>query len=247
MSGLADDEQSKLIIQEALTRQKSFKISSLSATLLPPYPKNVFKHPMVDDPYEYQNGGQWDWFGGKLIYAMFEQGYSRLAKEKLLEILEKNWSNRSFFEWDTRDGIGQGSSFFCGSAGSLSKAIYEGFFGIKLQEDALSLEPKLGNESAKVHVHLPVSDKFIAYIYTFDKAKNRVRLEYNSNYSQKGSIKILSPWDSTEENMDTSKTNFMVTIDGQSVDFWLERKNQDGYIVLRTDFQNHVLEIGKKK
>jgi len=247
LSGLADDEQSKQVIQEALTRQKSFKISTLSATLLPPYPKNVFKHPMVDDPYEYQNGGQWDWFGGKLIYTMFEQGFSHLAKEKLLEILEKNWNNRSFFEWDTKDGIGQGSGFFCGSAGSLSKAIFEGFFGIRLQRNALSLEPRLGKESAKVHVHLPASDKFIAYTYSLDEINNLLTMRYNSNYSEQGRLKILNPWDSAEENTDTSKTNFTVTIDGQSIDFWLERKNQDGYIVLRTDFQNHVLEIRKNR
>lgn len=237
ISGLADEKQSERIIQEALARQESFKMSTLSAALLPPYPKNTFKHPMVDDPFEYQNGGQWDWFGGKLIYAMFEQGFSRLAMEKLLEILNKNWANRGFFEWDTKDGVGQGRGFFCGSAGSLSKAIYEGLFGLKLGRETVSLEPKLGKESAFGHVYLPAADKFLGFRYEFDENSNTVKMEYNSNFRQQGRVKILNPW----------LSSVTVRVDGQEKDFWLERKNQDEYIVLRTDFKNHVLEIRKKK
>ena len=75
LSGLAEEEKSRRIILEALRRQEKFHISTISGTLLPPYPKKLFKHPLVDDPFEYQNGAQWDWFGARLIYAMFQQGF----------------------------------------------------------------------------------------------------------------------------------------------------------------------------
>jgi len=97
-SGLADAEKSRRIIQEALKRQGTYDVSTISGTLLPPYPKSFFKHPLLDDPYEYQNGAQWDWFGAQLIYAMFQHGFSQTDKEKWLEIIQKNVDNRGFFE-----------------------------------------------------------------------------------------------------------------------------------------------------
>ncbi len=168
---------------------------------------------------------------------MFEQGFSRLARAKLLEIVEKNWGNRGFFEWETRDGVGQGSSFFCGSAGSLSKAIYEGLLGIKLGQETVGLEPKLGKESAFVHVYLPTADRFIGYRYEWDKTQDILRMEYNSNFTQKGRVRILNPWSS----------GVTVSLDGKNVDFSLEKKNQDELIVLETDFKSHVLEVREKK
>lgn len=247
ISGLAGEDKPPKIITEALRRQKSYGLSTISGTLLPPYPRHVFKHPMVDDPYEYQNGGQWDWYGGRLIYAMFEHGFSRTAKEKLLEIARKNLANRSFFEWDTREGIGMGNGFFCGSAGSLSRTIFEGFFGIKLGKDKLSIEPRIGEGSMKIHAYLPSNDTFVAYQYGFDEEIRKLTLEYNSNFSGKGIIKVLNPWKLQEAGEQESKRNWTVLIDGQSVDFWLERKNEDELIVIETDFKRHTLEITKTK
>lgn len=246
ISGLAEEKKASKIIQEALKRQKSFGASTISMTLLPPYPKNFFKHPLVDDPYEYQNGGQWDWFGGKLISAMFEHGFSRTAKEKLLEILRKNLSNRTFYEWDTRDGIGQGSEFFCGSAGSLSKAIFEGYFGFKWTRDYLNLEPKIGKDSAKIHIYLPANDTFVAYEYSFDKSNDKITMEYSSNLSRKGKIKVLSPWLDGRRKKDARK-DLIVQVDGEKANFWLEEKNEDEFIVLETDFKRHSLEIKLEK
>ncbi len=146
-------------------RQETYDVSTISGTLLPPYPKNFFKHPLLDDPYEYQNGAQWDWFGARLIYAMFQHGFSQTAKEKWLEIIQKNVDNRGFFEWDNKEGVGLGSDFYAGSAGSMGKALFEGYFGINLRHNHLSIEPKLGKESGNIYVYQPASDLFVAYEY----------------------------------------------------------------------------------
>jgi len=246
LSGLASADKPRRIIQEALRRQKFYGLSTISGTLLPPYPPKTFKHPMLDDPFEYQNGGQWDWFGGRLVYAMFENGYSSLAKEKLLEILRKNLANRSFYEWDTKDGIGQGNGDFCGSAGSLSRAIFEGLFGIQISRDKLQLKPRLGKEEAKIHVYLPACDIFVAYQYRFDEQQEKLSLDYNSNFSGRGTLKILVPWKGGDKGREAAR-KWELLIDGQSVSYQLERKNEDLFIVLETDFRAHTLEIKKRK
>jgi len=246
ISGLADSSKAARIIKQIVKRQKLYQVSTISATLLPPYPKNFFRHPMVDDPYEYQNGGQWDWIGGRLIYAMFETGFSRLAKKKLMEIIDKNINNRSFYEWDNRHGLGQGSQFFCGSAGSLSKAIYEGYFGLKWLRNGLNLEPKLGQDLAIIHVYFPANNIFVAYDYRYHNNPERIIMRYQSNYSNKGLIKLLSPWAKAETSKKPTDLNLTVKIDGHQVDFSYQHQNNDLLIIINTDFKNHTLEVIKE-
>lgn len=241
LAGLADRGKSRRIIEEALRRQETYKISTISGTLLPPYPHGLFKHPLVDAPYEYQNGAQWDWFGGRLIFAMFENGFSKKAIEKLAQIVKKNLKNRGFFEWDSKEGIGKGSDFYAGSAGSLGKALVEGYFGIRLTGGRLSLEPKLGRDSARIHVYLPTNDRFIAYSYQFDEKAGRLTLEFNSDFSRPGRLRVLNPWMPQENPL--RKNDLEVFLDGKDVNYKLEEMNQDEFISLETDFLHHSLEI----
>jgi hypothetical protein len=243
LSGLADSEKSRRIIEEALKRQGEFQLSTISGTLLPPYPKDFFKHPLLDDPYEYQNGAQWDWFGGRLICAMFENGFSELAKEKLLEITSKNVKNRGFFEWDNREGVGSGSDFYAGSAGSLAKALFEGYFGIKMGRNHLSIEPKLGKDAGMIHVFQPSDNLFVAYEYSLDEDKKKVTLSYNSNFPHIGLLKILIPWSEKTEEKDWLKRNLGVQIAGKRKNFRFETRNSDSFIVIATDFDSHVAQI----
>ena len=243
ISGLADEGKSRRIVQEALRRQEEFQVSTISGTLLPPYTKNFFKHPLVDDPYEYQNGAQWDWFGGRLIYAMFEKGFSELAKEKLLEIISKNVKNRGFFEWDNREGVGMGSDFYAGSAGSMGKALIEGYFGIELGWNHLSIEPKVGRDTGKIYIYQPANDIFIEYAYSFDEGEKSITLQYNSSISSNGLLKILIPWSEKTEDAEWPKRNLQVLIDGKQKDFRLETRNNDLFILINTDFDNHTARI----
>ncbi|MFC2165111.1 hypothetical protein ACFLT2_08970 [Acidobacteriota bacterium] len=243
LSGLADEDQSRKIIINALKRQKTFQVSTISGSLLPPYPQNTFKHHLMDDPYEYQNGAQWDWFGGKLIYAMFNHGFSRQARKKLAEIMAKNVTNRGFFEWDTKDGVGKGSDYFLGSAGSLGKAIFEGYFGLRIEKDSLIVAPKLLRDSGMIHVYLPARDIFIAYTYQVDSKNNKIIMDYNSNFLQKGIIEILCPGSGEDIDWESRKKFLKVLIDGKDTPFQWMQKNNDMLIVFETDFLNHRVEI----
>ncbi|MCJ7579177.1 MAG: hypothetical protein MUP98_01420, partial [Candidatus Aminicenantes bacterium] len=247
LAGIPDKEQRTKIILAALDRQKTYDVSTISGTLLPPYPQNVFKHPLLDSPFEYQNGAQWDWFGGRLINTMFFSGYSRQALEKLLEIIAKNIANRGFFEWDDQKGTGRGSDFFCGSAGSLGLALFEGYLGIKLTKNSLLLEPRLSRDNCRIHVYLPASDSFVAYEYTFFSDEDKIEMAFNSNIETNGQVRILSPWTSnTLQSSEELSTALRVLKDGQTVPFSISRINLDATIVIDTDFKKHMLEIQKK-
>jgi glycogen debranching enzyme len=243
LSGLASDEKCRRIIENALARQKSFGMSTIGGTLLPPYPKKFFKHPMMDDPYEYQNGGQWDWFAGRIVYAMFEHGFSRQAREKLLEIAKKDVANRGLYEWDSPDGTGRGSAFYSGSAGSLAKALFEGYFGLKIAKGSLGFEPKLGADSASVHIYIPASDLFAAYVYQYDGRNGNIILHYNSNFSGRGKIKVLMPDPGPGRISGKKIDKLSVRRDGTRIPFVQSEAGQDRFVVIETDFQNHVLEI----
>jgi hypothetical protein len=242
LSGLADDKKCRKIITTALQRQKQFGVSTISGTLLPPYPENFFPHPLLDTPYKYQNGAQWDWFGGRMVYAMFEYGDSFKAQEKLLEIIKKNIANKGFFEWDDRKGTSRGSDIYCGNAGSMSKAVIEGYFGIKLKKDSLSIEPKLGTDSGKIHIYQPVNDIFAASEYIFDSEKSIITLKYNSNFSGKGSVKILIPRSLTRD-YNKLKDTIKLYIDGQQHAFQIKSKHIDVLIEFQTDFKHRTAEI----
>jgi hypothetical protein len=243
VSGLASEEKCRRIIESALARQKSFGISTIGGTLLPPYPKKFFKHLMMDDPFEYQNGGQWDWFGGRVVYAMFEHGFSRQAREKLLEIAKKNMANRGLYEWDSPDGTGRGSAFYSGSAGSLAKALFEGYFGLKIAKDSLEIEPKLGSDSASVHIYIPATGLFAAYAYQYDGQTGNIVLRYNSNFSGRGKIKVLMPDEGPGRVSDKKINKLSVRKDGARIPFVQSVSGQDRFITIETDFQSHLLEI----
>jgi hypothetical protein len=247
LSGLADEKKSIRIIKNVLNRQKSLRISTISGTLLPPYPPGIFKHPLLDDPYEYQNGAQWDWFGGRIIQAMFAIGFSQIAEEKLMEIFKKNLSNRGFFEWENREGVAYGSDYFCGSAGSLGKALFEGYFGIKLSQDRLIIEPKLGQNSAKIHIYIPANDTFIAYEYLYDRPNKTLTVRYNSNFPHRGEFKILvSALDTDTQNKEIEKM-LRVQKDKTITPFRIERKNNDVFLIIDTDFKNHEIKISRTR
>ncbi len=233
LSGLAGSEKAARIIAQALERQKQHNVSTISGSLFPPYPAGFFKHPVMDEPYEYQNGGQWDWFGGRLVYAMFENGFSRLAKEKLVEIIRKNIANGGLYEWDSRDGAGRGSDYYSGSAGSLAKALFEGTFGFGFEGRSLILSPRLGEEEALIRFYLPAADIFIAYDYRLNPAQRKITFRCHSDFPHPGQIRLLIPWDFFGiKDRKHGKKNLEVRRDGQRIPLeWLSL-NEDDYIVI---------------
>lgn len=244
LTGLADEAQGRAILAQALARQKAMGASTVSGVLLPPYPRGTFKHPLVDDTYEYQNGGQWDWFGGRLILALYRHGFSREATAALLAIAAKDIGNGGLCEWDDRQGTGRGSDDFAGSAGSLGRALFEGYFGIDAGRDALTLEPRLGNDAGRVHAYLPSADLTVAYDYRPRPDGRSLELTFASDFGGRGVVRILLPWSSPGGGSSSlTEGDCEMTLDGRPVPFRLARMNEDDYAVLETDFRRHRLEL----
>jgi hypothetical protein len=88
----------------------------------PPYPEGFFKNPAMA-PWSYQNGGDWCWFGGRMIQQLIRYGFVAEAYRELRPMVTRVLAHEGFHEWWTRDSQPRGSGQFRGSAGVLGRAI----------------------------------------------------------------------------------------------------------------------------
>jgi glycogen debranching enzyme len=112
-------KQAYLKMQDNVSKAKA---STIGLTLYPVYPAGTFKNTGMS-PYAYQNGGDWTWFGGRMISELIRYGYIAEAKEALIPMLDRVIKNKGFYEWYTPDNVPKGSSSFRGEAGVLWTAI----------------------------------------------------------------------------------------------------------------------------
>ncbi len=120
-------------------RRGGYGLRTVSFTLLPPYPQGFFPHPLLRSPWSYQNGGEWDWIGGRLVSALYQAGFRKEADQYLEEIAAKNLSDMNIFEWSDKNGNGQGALFYAGAAGVLGEAILHGHFALSEKFDRYAL------------------------------------------------------------------------------------------------------------
>lgn len=101
---------------------------TIGITIYPPYPK-FWQLPHIMDEFTYQNGGDWTWYGGRMVNALIDYGFVDEAQEALApmvaRVLAKNERGEAtgFHEWWDFDGAPQGANEFRGSAGVLGEAI----------------------------------------------------------------------------------------------------------------------------
>jgi glycogen debranching enzyme len=96
--------------------------ASIGLTMYPPYPENFFKNSGMG-PYNYQNGGDWSWFGGRMVRELIKRGYIAEAYRELQPMVERVKRTGGFHEWWTPDNQPRGSADFRGSAGVLGRDI----------------------------------------------------------------------------------------------------------------------------
>lgn len=98
--------------------------ASIGLTLYPAYPEGAFKNSSMS-PYSYQNGGDWTWFGARMVRQLARHGYATESYRELEPMLERVIRHRGFYEWWTLENTPKGSGMFRGSAGVLIEAIRE--------------------------------------------------------------------------------------------------------------------------
>lgn len=95
--------------------------ATIGITVYPPYPKEEYANMA---PYTYQNGGDWTWFGGRMIGALLNYDLGQQAYDDLKPMIDRTIANNGFFEWyNVKTGAPSGSGSFRGEAGVLFEAI----------------------------------------------------------------------------------------------------------------------------
>jgi len=121
-AGLLNPDEILTSLLKMRENVKASGATSIGLTMYPPYPDGSFLNPGMG-PYQYQNGGDWTWFGGRTITALVEYGFVREAYEEMLPMVHRVVENDGFFEWYTIDGEPKGAGIFRGSAGVLLEGI----------------------------------------------------------------------------------------------------------------------------
>jgi glycogen debranching enzyme len=110
------------VLNDMINNKHFSGAASVGLTVYPVYPEGFFQNKGMK-PFSYQNGGDWTWFGGRMIQQLIKYGFIQQAYEELLPMTERVQKNDGFFEWYTVKNEPKGSGVFRGSAGVLGKAI----------------------------------------------------------------------------------------------------------------------------
>jgi hypothetical protein len=122
-AGLLSREEIEISLNEMIKRVKQAGASSIGLTLYPPYPEGYFVNQIMNPEYSYQNGGDWTWFGGRMIQELIKHGFIEEAYEQVAPMVKRVKTNDGFYEWYSIDNEPRGSGTFRGEAGVLYKAI----------------------------------------------------------------------------------------------------------------------------
>ena len=121
-AGLLSKDEIRTVNAQMLENVRLSGMPSIGLTLYPVYPDGFF-HGGMSKAYLYQNGGDWTWFGGRMIQQLVVNGMVEEAYAEIHPMIERVIQNDGFYEWYGKGGVPSGSGNFKGSAGVLSKAI----------------------------------------------------------------------------------------------------------------------------
>jgi len=122
-AGLLSKKEIKVSLDEMISRVKQAGAPSIGLTIYPTYPEGLFANKIMNPEYSYQNGGDWTWFGGRMILELVKNGFVKEAYEQIQPMTERVVKNDGFFEWYSVNNEPRGSGTFKGSAGVLFDAI----------------------------------------------------------------------------------------------------------------------------
>ena len=224
-AGLTDEAQTRTIVA-ALERAR-LRAGSLKPGLSvdPPYHEGFFRHHLQYESGRYQNGGQWDWWGGVQVTAEFEAGYSALAWQHLTAIAQ-DWATHpnDVAEWQVpRTNRMEGSHQYAGAAGTVAEAVVRGAFGVELTANRFTLRPRLGERNAYLNLTQPAANRSLWYRQRV--IGDALVMQYRVTGADQGTLAVLLP---------EGKTATGVVVDGTSRAFALTATGRDRYVTLDT-------------
>jgi len=120
-AGFNTPAEVKEINRQMLAAAAKEKYATIGITVYPPYPKEAYPNMA---PYNYQNAGDWTWFGGRMIAPLLLYNMPSDAYKELSPMLDRVIANKGFYEWyNVQTGKAEGSGDFRGEAGVLYEAI----------------------------------------------------------------------------------------------------------------------------
>jgi hypothetical protein len=121
MAGFNTKKEIKNINAQMQAAAAQEKYATIGMTIYPPYPAEQYPNML---PYQYQNGGDWTWFGGRVVTAFLPYDLMDEAYLDLKPMIERTVANNGFYEWyNVQTGAPKGSGDFRGEAGVLYDAI----------------------------------------------------------------------------------------------------------------------------
>ena len=93
--------------------------ATIGITVYPPYPLEAFPDA---PPYTCKNGGDWTWFGGRMVQALVANGLVKQGYTEISPMVDRVLKNNGFYEWYD---VKTGDPKFRGSAGVLYDAIQQ--------------------------------------------------------------------------------------------------------------------------
>lgn len=121
-AGILEHDEIGIVNAQMVRNVQQSGMPSIGLTVYPPYPEGFFRGGMAK-AYVYQNGGDWTWFGGRMIQQLIANGYIEEAYAEITPMIDRVIKNKGFYEWYGQGGVPSGSGHFKGSAGVLCKAI----------------------------------------------------------------------------------------------------------------------------
>jgi len=121
-AGLLSKEETLTAYGQMLADARLAGAASIGLTLYPAYPEGFFKNPSMK-PFSYQNGGDWTWFGARMVRGLVQMGLAPEACRALDPMLDRVLKHKGFYEWWSSDNRPRGSGKYRGSAGTLIEAI----------------------------------------------------------------------------------------------------------------------------
>jgi hypothetical protein len=121
-AGLLNHEEILASLRKMRENVAAAGATSIGLTLYPAYPDGTFMNEGMA-PYQYQNGGDWTWFGARMITALVQNGFAAEAYEEIQPMIRRVIENDGFYEWYSIDGAPKGAGKYRGSAGALLEAI----------------------------------------------------------------------------------------------------------------------------
>ena len=121
-AGILEKDEILVVYKQMQANVKAAGAQTIGLTIYPVYPNGFFKNQGMHE-YGYQNGGDWTWFGARMVQQLIANGFYKEAYESLSPMLDRVIEHDGFYEWWTPAGEPKGSGMFRGSAGVLWKAI----------------------------------------------------------------------------------------------------------------------------